>query len=390
MRKRKQCKGITPKKDHLGPFYLVRVSRKHPITGKELGRRLKVRDTFEVAQAVKADLIAEIEAKIGGHFTPQMTLGDYVRSWLKHRVEGLAQSTIRKYVNDLQNHILPALGNMPLNELTPSHVRAMFARDTGAPNSKMNRLRVLRAISKDAIADRLITWDFTARISIKVPDVYTEEQPNILPPATLDALLEHFDANWQDAVFLMSFTGMRWCEVAGLQWSDINLEHGVLRIRRSNVKGILGPPKTKKSRRTLGLTAEITERMRARYALMVTEKHPTLTKQGWVFPKTNGDLHRGYPMRKALERACKRAGVVIRFTTHGLRRTYNDLARRLGDATLVRATMGHETEEMTEHYSMFGIEEKRDLSEKVADEVRNRHSDRHQTSHDEGSIDPKP
>ena len=64
-KKKQKCKGITPKKDKYGPYYFVRVSRKNPVTGEELERRLKVRDTFAVAKAVKEEAAAELEALIG-------------------------------------------------------------------------------------------------------------------------------------------------------------------------------------------------------------------------------------------------------------------------------------------------------------------------------------
>lgn len=368
-KKKKRCKGITPQKDKYGPYYLVRVSRKNPVTGEELERRLKVRDTFAVAKSVKAEVAAELEAIIGGNLSPRMTLGDYARQWLEHKVKNLAHSSMLKYVNDLENHILPALGSMGLDELTPSHIRAMFARDEGAPNSQLNRLRLLRSIAKDAVADRLIVWDFTARISVKVPEVYTEEEPNILTVEELDRVLECIDDDWVDIACLMAFTGMRWCEVAGLQWDDIDLDKAELKIRRANVKGKIGKPKTRKSRRNVGLVDEVVDCLRARRARLVAAKHPGL-ETGWLVCQENGDLHRGYPMSKALRDACRDAGIVIRFTQHGRRRTFNDLARRRGRLLVIQATVGHTTDAMTEHYSHIRVDEKRALAQDVADDVR--------------------
>ena len=89
----------------------------------------------------------------------------------------------------------------------------------------------------------------------------------------LDRVLSCIDEGWVDIACLMAFTGMRWCEVAGLQWSDIDLDAGMLKIRRANVKGIIGPPKTKKSRRTVELVDEVVDCLRARLAAV---KHPGL------------------------------------------------------------------------------------------------------------------
>lgn len=383
MRKRKKQKGITPKKDHLGPYYQVRVTRTHPMTGEEIDRRCKVRGPLARAEEVKAELIREIEAEITGELTPSMTLGAYAQRWFEQKAEGIAASTARKYMNDLESHILPALGTMRLDELRPTHVRAMFSSDQGAPNTKLTRLRLLRSIAKDAVADRLITWDFTARVTVSVPEVYSEEEPNLLSAEQLAQVLDAFEENWLDALHVLAFTGMRWCELAGLRWEDIDLDQRELKIRRSNVKGILGPPKTKKSRRTIGLTNDLTRRLSDRRCRMQANRHPGLSK-GWVFPRDDGEHYHGYPMRKVLERACKSADIPIRLTTHGLRRTYNNLARGLVENLMVlRATVGHTTEAMTEHYSHVGTDEKRELSERVSKSVRNRHSDR-QSGSEEG------
>jgi len=390
MRKRKKQKGITPKKDHLGPYYAVRVTRTHPTTGEEIDRRVKVRGTFAYAVEVKAELVREIEAEIAGELTPSMTLGAYALRWFEQKAKEIAASTARKYMNDLERHLLPALGRMRLDELRPSHVRAMFSKDQAAPNTKLNRLRLLRSIAKDAVADRLITWDFTARVTVSVPDVYTEDEPNVLTAEQLGQVLDAFGENWLDALHVLAFTGMRWCEVAGLRWDDLDLDQGVLKIRRGNVKGILGPPKTKKSRRTVGLTADLTRRLSDRRCRMQASRHPGLTK-GWVFPRDDGEHYHGYPLRKALIRACKSADIPIRFTTHGLRRTYNNLARNLVENLLVlRATVGHTTEAMTEHYSHIATDEKRELSERVTETVRNRHSDRQSGSEEGPEEGPNP
>lgn len=236
----------------------------------------------------------------------------------------------------------------------------------------LSEVRLLSTISKDALADGLIERDFCARVSVTVPPVYTEEEPNSLTPSQLAQLLTHFDEEWLDALYLIAFTGMRWCEVAGLQWADINLDTGVLRIRRANVKGHIGEPKTEASRRVLALPGAVLDRLRARHQTMVKARHPGLA-EGWVFPTDEGKCHRGYPLTGHLRRACKATGITIRFTQHGLRRTWNDLARRHIPGTVVRAIMGHSEkggEAMTDHYSSIRLAEKRAGMETVVDVVQ--------------------
>ncbi|MCU1276595.1 MAG: integrase family protein, partial [bacterium] len=77
-------------------------------------------------------------------------------------------------------------------------------------------------------------------------------------------------------------------------------------------------------------------------------------------PSETGTLRVPSSVQKAWRRALKAAGIKRGFTVHGLRRTFNDLARRAGvDAVVTRAMTGHVTERMREHYSTVVLDEKR-------------------------------
>ena len=51
-------------------------------------------------------------------------------------------------------------------------------------------------------------------------------------------------------------------------------------------------------------------------------------------------------------------GITKRVTTHGLRRTFNNLSRQVAGEIVTRSITGHVTAAMTEHYSHVGSEEK--------------------------------
>jgi hypothetical protein len=54
----------------------------------------------------------------------------------------------------------------------------------------------------------------------------------------------------------------------------------------------------------------------------------------------------------------KRVGIKRRFTVHGFRRTFNNIARQVAGEIVTRSITGHVTQTMTEHYSHVGREEK--------------------------------
>jgi integrase len=64
-------------------------------------------------------------------------------------------------------------------------------------------------------------------------------------------------------------------------------------------------------------------------------------------------------MGKAFADCLKEIKVDRRFSSHGLRRTANDLIRRVASGEVARAITGHVTQRMTEHYSHVDVGEKK-------------------------------
>jgi integrase len=87
-------------------------------------------------------------------------------------------------------------------------------------------------------------------------------QPEQVQPA-LDALKGH---RIYPIVALAIWTGMRRGELLALQWEDVDLVNATLTVRRSLEQTAAGlrvkEPKTKKSRRTIGLDAEVVDVLR--------------------------------------------------------------------------------------------------------------------------------
>ncbi len=64
-------------------------------------------------------------------------------------------------------------------------------------------------------------------------------------------------------------------------------------------------------------------------------------------------------LRKPLRKALAATDVKRHMSAHRFRHTLNNLLRQLSSGMVARSITGHTTEEMTEHYSHVGIEERR-------------------------------
>jgi integrase len=92
-----------------------------------------------------------------------------------------------------------------------------------------------------------------------------------------------------------------------------------------------------------------------------------------MFPSSTGGLRCPSSLHKPWLACLRAAGIKDRFTVHGLRRTFVDLARRARvDSVVTRSLTGHVTEKMRIHYSSVGMDEQRSAVAAVADLVRAR------------------
>ena len=110
--------------------------------------------------------------------------------------------------------------------------------------------------------------------------------------------------------------------------------------------------------RTVPLTAELAEVLR-------DHGRTAGGAAGWVFANGDGGLLGPCALRFPLRRVLVRAGITKRVSVHGLRRTFNNLSRQVAGVIVTRASTGHVTEEMTEHYSHVDRAEKLRAADQV-------------------------
>jgi integrase len=340
--------------------WLVRVARTNKRTGRRENRKETVFGTKALAQAVERELEQQLAAGVSR--PRRIQLRAFANEWLASRVDQLKPSVRMKYATSLDLHILPALGDFYLDAIRPSDVRSYVSerlRAKAAGNTVLNELRLMRTIARDSVAEGLAAAYWCDRVEAPAVAAYSEERPNLHRADQLQAMLAQVPRYWLGLVTLMGLTGLRWGEASALRWEDVEdftadgRRLWAVRVRRSNWKGTAVKPKTDRSARAVPLPALVATLLGPRQAT------------GLIFPTREGELHKGTPLRKVIDRACAAAGVP-RITPHGLRRSWNDLARRVASREVVMAVTGHATEEMFAHYSVVDIGEKSIAVERVA------------------------
>jgi integrase len=242
------------------------------VTGQPVRRYLSGRTAAEVTAKLKA----QRETR-----TPRTpTVATYATRWLalvRHRVR---PASLAVYRTSMAHHVIPRLGHIELGRLKPSDVEGMTAAmlDAGlAPGTAALTRRVLVVALSDAERDGLVVRN-VARLA-RAPR-QREARPRSLTAAEVRRLVEAArDDPMGPLVILALSTGLRRSELLALRWEDIGPDSlAVTATLARSAKGGYerAEPKTRRSRRTIGLPAM------ARAAL--ARQREASDGSPWVFP----------------------------------------------------------------------------------------------------------
>ena len=259
-----------------------------------------------------------------------MPFGDWMEHWYETYSRPAARpGTRRIYEGYLRLYIRPGLGHIPLNRLTAKDMQRFFAwlkaegradqsdGETGLADSQLRNIHSLcwRALEK-AVSGNLIPRNPAS--GCKLPPARKGEM-NLLSRGSMQKLLIQAKEEKYYELFLLEFaTGLRLGELTALQWEDLNLTTGELRISKQAVvigsEVVVTEPKTKVAVRTLLLPPKVLE---------VFREYRKRNVSRWLFPSPKKEDSPLLPsvVRQRLHRLLDHAGCErVRF--HDLRHPY--------------------------------------------------------------------
>ena len=226
-------------------------------------------------EEVATKLNATLAAKAAGVYvagTPK-SLGEYLPTWLaEHAIErDLKPGTVKRYRGLIDNHIVPALGDVKVHALTTKHLDDLYAhlRATGRnrplSSSSINQVNVvLHGVLDHARRRQLIRDNIVA--DVRRPKPSTTRTMIILSPHESRALLDATAHSEMGTLYAMALhTGMRQGEMLALRWQDVNLQTGWIDVNgtlsRHDGEWRRGSPKSKAGIRRIKITASLTDRL---------------------------------------------------------------------------------------------------------------------------------
>jgi integrase len=178
----------------------------------------------EAEDLLKHELVKRARTRPTNH-----TVGSYVIDWLA--TADLSPSARDRYRQHIEARILPTLGEVHLEDVTPPTIRRAMQRWSGAPATRHGTLIVLRMAMRQALADRMVSDDPMA--GVKAPTV-RHAPPTVLDVDDARRLIGYVRGERFASLLVVSIgLGLRRGELLGLRTPDIDLVGGTLTVSHS-------------------------------------------------------------------------------------------------------------------------------------------------------------
>ena len=274
-------------------------------------------------------------------------------------------------------HIVPVLGYIQLQRLTPQQVQAFYAMklDEGLSTK---RVRGFHAVLHRAL-EQAVKWNLIARnvCDLVTPPVPQQHEVQPLTPEQAQRLLQVAREHKLETLLTVAIaTGMRRGELLGLHWQDVDFNEGCLYVRRTvgrigKFGVVLSEPKTKQGRRKIvlpGFVIDALKRHQERQLAMREKAGTQWREKDIVFCNMYGDYLSTTNLQIAFKRLLQSAELPdIRF--HDLHHSAATFLAKLGvHPKVVQEIRGHSNISMTmDIYSHVFLSMQQEAMDKLDD-----------------------
>ncbi len=321
----------------------------------------------------------------------RQTVGAFLQAWQETIKSSVRPMTWRRYGQLTRIYLVPALGRHKLVALRPEHIQKLYS-DQLAAGRAARTVRQIHAVLHRALA-QAVRWGYLPRNVADIVDKPRAAPSDLRPPtpAEVRRLLETASAAGDGLAALYTvavYTGCRQGELLALTWDDVNLDAGLLTIRRTLLKVVagavplFGQPKTMRSRRTVNMAPETVRVLTEHMERQLADRQAVgsdYAPYNLVFCTHLGTPLRARNVVRSFKRALERAGLPESVRFHDLRHASATILRRARvDLKTVSERLGHSSIGVTADLYQHAVPE---LDEDAAARLERtiRGSDKHAT-----------
>ncbi|OAT79449.1 hypothetical protein A6M21_01615 [Desulfotomaculum copahuensis] len=188
----------------------------------------KAGKSLKEAQKLRNELLHKLQTKTYSYSGKKTFKEFLLEKWLPDYAEvALKISTIEGYKSIISNHIIPCIGDLRMDRLSPSDIQGYIADRRRHGLSNRTILQHYRIIHQ--ALDHAIQWELLATNPadrVRPPSFRSEKFKPVLPPIKeVIRILETL----KNTIFYVPckiafYTGMRRGEILALKWSNVNFD----------------------------------------------------------------------------------------------------------------------------------------------------------------------
>lgn len=327
-----------------------------------------------ITEAQARRVLSDIHEQIHGTPLSTPSLSAYVEQWLGRKAGETTAVTLKSYEHATREfrEFMGDRAAQSIHYVTPAQVAAWrdHASTKATPRTANNKLKIVRTLFQTAWRDGLLTDNPAAKVqALKTKD--SVRRAFTLPE--LRALLKLASSEWRGMILTGLYTGQRLKDIASLTWANVDTERDELRFATSKTGRRQVLPLAKPLRayiEELPASDDPSAPLFPDAFKIATENrdtsplsqqfHDLMVSAGLALPRPK----KNEPA--TVGRAAKRALSVISF--HCLRHTATSLLKNAGVSEAVaRDIIGHESAEISRHYTHIDEQSKRKALARLPD-----------------------
>ena len=325
-----------------------------------------------LTEAQARRVLSDIHEQIHGSRLATPTVADYSRQWLGRKAaetRPVTHSVYKQATLEFCAFIGEKVGQ-PVHYVTPAQIVAW--RDAAASKATArtanNKLKIMRILFQDAWREGLIVENPAAKVEV-LRSSDGSRRPFTL--TELRSILRVASTEWKGMVLAGVYTGQRLKDLAGLTWSNIDLERGEIRLTTSKT----GRSQVLPIAQALRTYLEQLPSSDNPRAPIFPSLHPLAMRPGGSSPMSQqfhsilvdaGIAPARQPKDKASGKGRAAARERAEVSFHSLRHTATSLLKAAGVSEAVtRDIIGHESAAISRHYTHVEDEAKRAALERL-------------------------